>query len=86
LFSAGTVFFFFGFIEVVFRFSGFEPAFQYKAYAIPSWMEELDPVVLDKYQQFVAGQGFVNEDVYAYKPDLRYGYKLKPNISITVRN
>ena len=86
LFSVGTVFFFFGFIELVLRFSGFEPAFHYKAYAIPSWMEELDPVVLDKYQQFVAAQGFVNEDVYAYKPDLRYGYKLKPNISITVQN
>jgi len=86
LFSATTVIFFFGFVELVFRFSGFEPVFQYKAYAIPSWMEELDPVVLEKYQQFVAGQGFVNEDVYAYEADLRYGYKLKPNISITVRN
>ncbi len=49
-------------------------------------MEELDPVVLDKYRQFVAGQGFVNEDAYAYRPDLRYGYKLKPDISITVQN
>ena len=86
MFSAGIVFFFFGFIEVVFRFSGFEPVFHYKAYSIPSWMEELDPVVLEKYQRYIAGQGFVNEDVYAYKPDLRYGYKLKPNISITVRN
>jgi lysophospholipase L1-like esterase len=49
-------------------------------------MEELDPAVLEKYQRFVAGQGFVNEDVYAYRPDLRYGYKLKPDISLTVRN
>jgi len=86
LFSVGTVFFFFGFIELVLRFSGFEPVFHYKDYAIPSWMEELDPVVLDKYQQFVAGQGFVNEDVHAYQSDLRYGYKLKSNISITVKN
>jgi lysophospholipase L1-like esterase len=86
LFSLSAIFFFFGLIEIVLRFSGFEPTFHYKAYAIPSWMEELDSAVLEKYQKFVAGQGFVNEDVYAYQPDLRYGYKLKPDISITVRN
>ena len=63
LFSAGIVFLFFGFIEVVFRFSGVEPVSHYKAYSIPSWMEELDPVVLEKYQRYVAEQGFVNEDV-----------------------
>jgi lysophospholipase L1-like esterase len=86
LFSVCTVFFFFGFIEVALRFSGFEPVLNYKTYAIPSWMQELDPAVLEKYQRFVAEQGFVNEDVYAYQPDLRYGYKLKPDIAITVRN
>jgi lysophospholipase L1-like esterase len=86
LFSVLVVIFFFVFIELVLRISGFEPTFHYKSYAIPSWMEELDPAVLEKYQKFVAGQGFVNEDVYAYKPDLRYGYKLKPDIAITVRN
>ena len=86
LFSVVTVFFFFGFIELILRLSGFEPVFHYKDYAIPSWMEELDPVVLEKYQKFVAGQGFVNEDAHAYQSDLRYGYKLKPNTSITVKN
>ncbi|MBT5631466.1 MAG: SGNH/GDSL hydrolase family protein [Nitrospina sp.] len=86
LFSVGAVFFFFGFIEAILRFTGYEPEFSYKSYAIPSWMEELDPAVLEKYQRFVAHQGFVNEDVYAYQPDLLYGYRLKPNISITVRN
>ena len=86
LFSVCVIFFFFGFIEVALRFSGFEPVLHYKTYAIPSWMEELDPAVLEKYQRFVAEQGFVNEDVYAYQPDLRYGYKLKPDIAITVRN
>jgi lysophospholipase L1-like esterase len=85
-FSIVVVFFFFGFIELVLRVSGFEPAFHYKSYTIPSWMEEMDPVVLEKYQQFVAGQGFVNEDAYAYEPDLRYGYRLKPNITTTVQN
>ena len=80
------VFFFFGFIEFVLRVSGFEPAFRYKSYSIPSWMEEMDPVVLEKYQRFVAGQGFVNQDAYAYEPDLRYGYRLKPNYSTTVQN
>jgi lysophospholipase L1-like esterase len=81
-----VVFFFFGFIELVLRLSGFEPVLHYKSYAIPAWMEEMDPVVLEKYQRFVAGQGFVNEDAYAYQPDLRYGYRLKPNLSITVQN
>jgi lysophospholipase L1-like esterase len=85
-FSLVVVFFFFGFIELVLRVSGFEPAFRYKSFSIPSWMEEMDPVVLEKYQQFVAGQGFVNEDAYAYEPDLRYGYRLKPNYSTTVQN
>lgn len=85
-YSVVVVFFFFGFIELVLRVSGFEPNFSYKSYTIPSWMEEMDPVVLEKYQQFVAGQGFVNEDAYAYEPDLRYGYRLKPNYTTTVQN
>jgi len=85
-FSLVMIFFFFGFIEFVLRVSGFEPAFRYKSYSIPSWMEEMDPVVLEKYQRFVAGQGFVNQDAYAYEPDLRYGYRLKPNYSTTVQN
>lgn len=85
-FSILVVFFFFGFIELVLRLSGFEPVLRYKSYSIPSWMEEMDPVVLEKYQQFVAGQGFVNADAYAYEPDLRYGYRLKPNFSTTVQN
>jgi lysophospholipase L1-like esterase len=85
-FSLVVVFFFFGFIELILRVSGFEPAFRYKTYTIPSWMEEMDPVVLEKYQRFVAGQGFVNQDAYAYEPDLRYGYRLKPNYAITVQN
>ena len=86
LFSVGVIFFFFGFVEAILRFAGYEPVFNYKAYAIPSWMEELDSAVLEKYQRFVAQQGFVNEDVYAYQSDLRYGYRLKPNVSKTVRN
>jgi lysophospholipase L1-like esterase len=85
-FSLVVVFFFFGFIELVLSVSGFEPAFRYKSYTIPSWMEEMDPVVLEKYQRFVAGQGFVSQDAYAYKPDLRYGYRLKPNFATTVQN
>ncbi|MBC8287267.1 MAG: SGNH/GDSL hydrolase family protein [Nitrospinae bacterium] len=85
-FSIVVVFFFFGFIELLLRLSGFEPVFRYKSYTIPSWMEEMDPVVLEKYQEFVAGQGFVSEDAYAYEPDLRYGYRLKPNFSTTVQN
>ncbi len=86
LFSVCTIFFFFGFVEAVFRVAGYEPVFHYKTYAIPSWMKEMDPLVLERYKQFVAGQGFVNEDIYAYQPDIRYGYRLKPNRSITVQN
>jgi lysophospholipase L1-like esterase len=85
-FSLVVVFFFFGFIELILRVSGFEPAFRYKTYTIPSWMEEMDPVVLQKYQRFVAAQGFVNQDVYAYEPNMLYGYRLKPNFSTTVQN
>ncbi len=85
-FSIVVVFFFFGFVELLLRLSGFEPVLRYKSYTIPSWMEEMDPVVLEKYQQFVDGQGFVNEDVYAYKPDFRYGYLLKPGFTTTVQN
>jgi lysophospholipase L1-like esterase len=86
LFSTCTVFLFFVFVEMIFRFSGLEPTVRYRTYSIPSWVEEFDPAVLEKYQRFIAEQGFVNEDIYAYKTDLRYGYKLKPNISIKVRN
>lgn len=86
LFSICVVLFFFGFIEGVLRVSGFEPTFRYRTFAIPAWMEELDPLVLEKYQKFVAGQGSVNEDAYAYRPDLRYSYRLKPDLSITVQN
>ena len=86
LFSIGAVFVFFTAVEVGLRLSGFEPVIHFKTHSIPAWMEELDPVVLEKYKRFVAGLGFVNEDVYAYEPDLRYGYRLKPNLFLTVRN
>ena len=86
MFSAGVVIFFFAFVEMVLRFSGFEPTFRYRTFSIPAWVEELDPARLEKYQRFIAGQGFVNADIYAYQPDMRYGYKLKPDISINVRN
>jgi lysophospholipase L1-like esterase len=49
-------------------------------------MEELDPLMMARYQRYVAEQGFVSEDVYAYHPDLRYGYLLKPNLQLTVLN
>jgi lysophospholipase L1-like esterase len=85
-FSLVVVFLFFGFIELVLSVSGFEPKLRYKTYTIPSWMEEMDPVVLEKYQRFVAGQGYVNQDAYAYEHDLRYGYRLRPNYATTVKN
>jgi lysophospholipase L1-like esterase len=86
LFSTCAVFLVFVFVEMILRFSGLEPTVRYRTFSIPSWVEEFDPAVLGKYQRFIADQGFVNEDIYAYKADLRYGYKLKPNISIKVRN
>ena len=85
-FSIAVVFFFFGIIEALLRFAGFEPELHFKSFTIPSWVEEMDPVVLKKYQQFVDGQGFVNEDIYAYKPDFRYGYLLKSGVTTTVQN
>ena len=86
IFSTIIVLIFFGFLETVLRFSGFQPTIRFKKYDFPAWMEELDPLVLAKYQGFVVERGFVNEDAYAYKPDLRYGYLLKPNLDLTVSN
>ena len=86
IFATIIVLIFFVFLETVLRFSGFQPTIRFKQFALPAWMEELDPFVLAKYQSFVVEQGFVNEDAYAYKPDLRYGYLLKPNLKITVSN
>ena len=77
---------FFCLLEMVLHFSGFQPSISYKKFVFPAWMEELDPLVLAKYQSYVAEQGFVNEDVYAYRPDLRYGYLLKPQLQLTVSN
>ena len=86
LFSIFLIFILFGFFETVLRFSGFQPTLPYKNFNIPAWMEELDPLILARYQNFIKEQNFVNEDVYAYKPDLRYGYLLKPNLQLTVSN
>jgi lysophospholipase L1-like esterase len=86
LFSIFLVFIFFGLLEAILRLSGFQPTLPYKKFDIPAWMVELDPLVLAKYQSFIVDQNFVNEDAYAYKPDLRYGYLLKPNLQLTVSN
>jgi len=86
LFSAFLVLIFFGSLETVLWLSGFQPTFPYKKFKIPAWMEEMDPLVLARYQSFIAAQDFVNKDVYAYKPDLRYGYILKPNLQLNVSN
>jgi lysophospholipase L1-like esterase len=86
LFSTFVVVIFFCLLEMILHFSGFQPSISYKKFVFPAWMEELDPLVLAKYQSYVAEQGFVNEDVYAYRPDLRYGYLLKPHLQITVSN
>ncbi len=86
LFSTFVVVMFFFLLEMVLHFSGFQPSISYKKFVFPAWMEELDPLVLAKYQSYVAEQGFVNEDVYAYRPDLRYGYLLKPHLQLTVSN
>jgi lysophospholipase L1-like esterase len=86
LFSTFVVVMFFCLLEMVLHISGFQPSISYKKFVFPAWMEELDPLVLAKYQSYVAEQGFVNEDVYAYRPDLQYGYLLKPNLQITVSN
>ena len=86
LFSTLFVVMFFCFLEMILHFSGFQPSISYKKFVLPAWMEELDPLVLANYQSYVAEQGFVNEDVYAYRPDLRYGYLLKPDLQLTVSN
>ncbi len=86
LFTAFIVLMFFGFLETFLYLSGFQPTLPFKKFAIPAWMEELDSAVLAQYQGFIVKQGFVNEDAYAYRPDRRYGYLLKPNFEITVSN
>ena len=77
---------FFCLLEMILHFSGFQPSISYKKFVFPAWMEELDPLVLANYQSYVAEQGFVNQDVYAYRPDLRYGYLLKPDLRLIVSN
>ena len=86
LFSTFVVVIIFCFLEMILHFSGFQPFISYKKFIFPAWMEELDPLVLARYQRYVAEQGFVSEDIYAYRPDLRYGYLLKPNLQLTVLN
>jgi len=86
LFSIFLVLMFFVSLETVLWFSGFQPTLPYKKFKIPAWMEELDPLTLSRYQSFIVSQDFVNKDVYAYKPDLRYGYILKPNLHLNVSN
>ena len=54
IFATIIVLIFFGFLETVLRFFGFQPTIHFKQFAIPAWMEELDPLVLAKYQNFVA--------------------------------
>ena len=86
LFSTFVVVIVFCLLEMILHFSGFQPSISYKKFIFPAWMEELDPLVMARYQRYVAEQGFVSEDVYAYRPDLRYGYLLKPNLQLTVLN
>ena len=86
LFSTFVVVIIFCLLEMILHFSGFQPSISYKKFIFPAWMEELDPLVMARYQRYVAEQGFVSEDVYAYRPDLRYGYLLKPNLQLTVLN
>ena len=62
LFSTFLVFIFFGFLEAILWLSGFQPTLPYKKFEIPAWMEELDPLVLARYQNFIVNQNFVNED------------------------
>lgn len=86
LFSTFVVVIFFCLLEMTLHFSGFQPSISYKKFDLHAWMEELEPLVLAKYQSYVAEQGFVNEDVYAYRPDLRHDYLLKPHLQLTVSN
>jgi hypothetical protein len=84
--AGGAVIFFFVFVEMVLKLSGFELTFRCRIFSTPFWVKELNTAVLEKHQRFVAWQGFVHAGVYTYQPKLRYGYKLKPDISINVRN
>ena len=86
LFSTFVVVIIFCLLEMILHFSGFQPFISYKKFIFPAWMEELDPLVMARDQRYVEEQGFVSEDVYAYRPDLRYGYLLKPNLQLTVLN
>ena len=86
LYSTFVVVMFFCLLEMALHFSDFQPSISYKKFIFPAWVEELDPLLLAKYQSYVAEQGFVNEDVYAYRPDLRYGYLLKPYMQLIVLN
>ncbi|MFQ5450761.1 MAG: SGNH/GDSL hydrolase family protein [Nitrospinaceae bacterium] len=85
-FSLIVTILFFALLEGFLRLIGYQPKLRFHAFELPSWFTGLDPVVLESYKEHLLSQGFVNEDVYAYRPDPELGYLLKPNIRLTVRN
>ena len=85
-FSFFTVIVFFGLLEGVLRLAGVQPKIRLQQFELPAWLATLDPLLLDAYEGRLAAQGFVNEDIYAYRADEELGYRLKPNLNLRVRN
>lgn len=85
-FSLGAVFLFFSLLESALHLSGYQARIKFQSFELPDWFAEFDPVILEEYKKHVVNQGFVNEDVYAYRSDEVLGYLLQPDIRKTVRN
>ncbi|MEE9259474.1 MAG: SGNH/GDSL hydrolase family protein, partial [Nitrospinaceae bacterium] len=86
LFPVSAVLLFFFLLEAVLRLSGYQPKIKFHSFELPYWFEEFDPAILEEFKKHVMELGFVNEDVYAYRPDDVLGYVLKPGIRKSVRN
>lgn len=86
LFSLIAIVVFFASIEAGLLLSGYQPKIKLQKFDIPSWVADLDPVAVEEYKENVARRGFVNEDVYAYRPHPELNYLLKPNVRLQVKN
>ncbi|MBI4388688.1 MAG: SGNH/GDSL hydrolase family protein, partial [Nitrospinae bacterium] len=86
MFSLIAIVTFFASIEAGLQLSGYQPKIKLQSFDIPAWVADLDPVTVEEYKEDVARRGFVNEDVYAYRPHPDLNYLLKPNIRFQVKN
>ena len=70
---------FFILFEVTLRVAEYQPYIQLQNTQLPYWVAKMDPTFIADYKNRLRILGKVNQDLYAYRPDLQLGYLLKPN-------